>query len=634
MKKQMFRKVLCLKIIFLFMLLCSGLVTSVFSEVLLEELEPSISKRLGVGSGKISAPPLVRLAQNQTVASNNESFGEIVLLNTKESKLGSIVSIESTQPIQYTAFKLLNPLRLVLDFPKMNQGNLTSSIQVDKGIVDFIRPVHFKESGVLRLEIVLNQSVDYEIKKPGKNKLIVRLKSSDPEQGVELAQSSPTVSPSNETAKKDEVASAIKDDGNRDTCFPMLYGNKEEISLDFQNADVRSFFRTFSEISGFNIIISSEVSGLISIRLKDVPWNQAMEIALSNINLGRECYDNNFVRIATKSVLASEESARVNEQARLVSERINERNAQNLVTEVVRIDNADITELSASLTALKSARTDAKITVDTRTNTLILNDLRQHVNDMLETIRVLDIPTPQILIEAKIVEIDKDYTEKLGIQWGINRPVVAGEVHAIGVTGADGGNFMVNLGQSDLTSGGISGFGLTLGNILNGASLNIALQALETDNKTRILSSPRVVVADNKEARIQSGEQIPYQVTTAEGNSIQFADAEISLTVTPHVTSDDQVYLTIDATKNSVLSDSFGGVPVISTKESHTEVLVGNGETTVIAGLAESTISESTREVPLFSKIPILGNLFKNYSDTDAIDELMIFITPNIINTD
>ncbi|MZH02214.1 MAG: AMIN domain-containing protein, partial [Nitrospinae bacterium] len=260
MKNQMFKKILCIKISFLFLLLSCGMAKVVFSEVLPEEQAPIL---LGVNGGNKNAAPLVRLAQNQITGSNNEIVGEIVSLNTKEIGLSSVVSIESTQPIQYTAFKLLNPLRLVLDFPEMSPGNLTNRIQVDKGIVDFIRPIHFKESGVLRLEIVLNQSADYEIKKPGKNKLTVNLQSSEPIQGEEMAQSSPVVTP--ESSKKEEVASAteLQDDGNRDTCFPMLYGKKEEISLDFQNADVRNFFRTFSEISGFNVIISSEVSGLI-----------------------------------------------------------------------------------------------------------------------------------------------------------------------------------------------------------------------------------------------------------------------------------------------------------------------------------------------------------------------------------
>ena len=571
------------------------------------------------------------------VSSAGGSLGEIVSLNTEEEGRGSIISIESTRPFQYTAFKLLNPLRLVLDFPEMDQGSLTSNIQVNKGFVKSIRPVHFKEAGVLRLEIVLNQPVDYEIKKQNKNKLMVSLLSSERLQNEEMAQSSPVNSLASEVANKEEVvADGLKDDGNRDTCFPMLYGEKETISLDFQNADVRNFFRTFSEISGFNIIISQEVSGTLSIRLNDVPWNEALEIALSNINLGRECFDNNFVRIASNTVLAAEESERVAEKARSAAERANEQNAQALVTEVIRVNNANITTLAANLNALKSSRTDAQITVDIRTNTLILNDLRKHVNDMLETIRVLDVPTAQVAIESKIVNITKTYAQRLGIQWGVTRPVTGagtGVGQTIGVTGSDGDgdNFIVELGKT-FTAGSTSGFGLTLGNFINGAGLNIALQALETDGKTRILSSPRVVVADNKEARISSGKQIPYQVTTAEGNSIDFANAELSLTVVPHVTSDDRIYMTIDTTKNSVDETvTVQGVPVISTKETHTEVLVGDGDTTVLAGLYESTIDEKTSKVPLFSEIPLLGYLFRNYEDTDTLGELMVFITPTIV---
>ena len=632
MRKQMFKKAFTLEIIFLLLFLTA---CPAYSAALMGDQQQAPSSDMANEDKRLV--PLKTMAQNQS--GDSMSMGEIVSLNTKEDGQSSIVSIESTRPVQYTAFKLLNPLRLILDFPKMDQGNLTSRIQVNKGVVNSIRPIHFKEAGVLRLEIVLNQSADYEIKKPATNKLIVHLQSTEQLLDRELAQSSPADPPSSETTKKDEVASAVdqKDDGNRDSCFPMLYGKKEIISLDFQNADVRNFFRTFSEVSGFNIILSAEVSGSISIRLKDVPWNEAMEIILSNINLGRECFDNNFVRIASKTVLAAEESSRVAEKTRAAAARTSEEAAQDLVTEVVRIDNADIAELSASLAVLKSAREDAKITVDTRTNTLILNDLRKHVDNMLDTIRVLDIPTPQVLIEAKIVEVAKNYSEKLGIQWGINREVIAdtsGRQQTVGLTGPDGAgdNFLVDLGQSLTGSTGVGGFGLTLGNLINGASLNIALQALETEGKSRTLSSPRVVVADNREARIESGSQIPYQVTSAEGNTIAFIDAELSLTVTPHVTSDDRIYMTIDTTKNSFdASVTVAGVPVITSKESHTEVLVRNGDTTVLAGIYDSKIIANTKEVPIFSKIPILGNLFKSYSDTDTIAELMIFITPTIV---
>ena len=652
MRKQMFIKSYLMKIAFLLVFL-TGAVPA-YSAVLLSDhkLDTPLVQEPGIsGQDKKKAVPLMVFAQNQTTGSNKESLGEIVFINTVEEGQSSIVSIESTQAVQYTAFKLLNPLRLVLDFSKMDKGNLTSRIQVDKGIVNSIRPIHFEEARVLRLEIVLNQSVDYEINKPEKNKLIVRLRSSGQVSGQEMAQapSMKEAAPSKKEFYKKSLrgAASLLDEAqeaslNEDTCFPMLYGEKEVISLDFQNADVRNLFRIFAEISGLNVILSPEVGGSVNIRMMDVPWNQAMEIILTNSALGRECFGNNIVRVATKVVLAAEASALVAEKNRAVADRTTERDSQDLVTEVVRINHADITELSTSLTALRSARQDGRITVDTRTNTLILNDLRHHVNDMLEAIKILDIPTPQVLIEAKIVEISKSFTQELGIQWGLTGEVISSAPGSLAINGsanantaADGSAFLVDLRQStDIAAGSVSGFDLLLGGLLPGLDLNVRLEALEKQGKGRILSSPRVTTADNKEARIRSGKQIPYQVTSAEGNSIQFVDAELSLTVTPHVTSDNSVYMVIDATKNAAdFTQLVGTVPTITTKETHTEVLVGNGDTTVLGGIYESASTENKKAVPFLSKIPLLGFLFKSFADSDVITELLVFITPTIIET-
>ena len=653
MRKQMFKKSHYLMITILYLFLTGWSVVTAYSAVLPENRQESDVTHAGE-----KAVPLMVLAQNQSGGASNESLGEIFFLNTKEDEHNSIVSIESTRPVQYTAFKLLNPLRLVLDFPKMDQGNLTSRIQVDKGVVNSIRPIHFKEAGVLRLEIVLNQSADYEIKKPGKNKLVVHLKSSEKE--VPQSQPMKETDFSNETVRKKGTPSDTDGeklgtyDAAKDTCYPLLYGKKETVSLDFQNADVRNLFRVFAEISGFNVILSPEVGGSVNIRMMDVAWNEAMEIILTNSSLGRECFGSNIVRIVTKAVLAAEENDRVAEKARAAAERTNEEAAQVLVTEVVRIDNADITELSTSLTALKSAREDAKITVDTRTNMLILNDLRKHVDEMLETIKVLDVPTAQVLIEAKIVEVNKSFTQELGVQWGITGEVLnnatlgasdTSSVTSTTQTTSAGGvatntsttdsKFLVDLAQAGaISAGNLFGFDLALGALIPGSALNIRLEALETQGKGRVLSSPRVTTADNKEAKIKSGSQIPYQVTSAEGNSIQFVDAELSLTVTPHVTTDNKVYMVIDATKNAAdFSRLVGSVPTITTKETHTEVLVGNGDTTVLGGVYESAKTESKKEVPFFSKIPLLGILFRSFTDSDAINELLVFVTPTIVET-
>lgn len=647
MRTQLFIKTHLIKIVFLLAFLIGWPAVVTNSAVLLpdQQLKVPLYKIPSDHVGK-QAIPLMILAQNQTENSNQEVLGKFISLSTIEDGQSSIVSIKSNQPVQYTAFKLLNPIRLVIDFPKMAPGILTNNIQVDKGVVNSIRPINFDDVGVMRLEIVLNQSADYEISKPEQNKLLVHLQSQV--KGQEMAKvSSSDTKPSNKTVIKKEIdkkelrgADTIIDELNEDsddTCFPMLYGEKETISLDFQSADVRNLFRIFAEISGFNLILSPEVGGSVNIRMIDVPWNQAMEIILANNALGRECFGENIVRVASKLTLEAEANARNADKSRAVAQRVTNREAQDLVTEVVRVDNADINELATSLRALRSSRKDGLITVDVRTNTLILNDLRAHVDDMLNTIRILDIPTPQVLIEAKIVDISKSFTQELGISWGVVGELDASTPGGAAITGNNNfdSQFQVDIRPTaNTTTGNVAGFDLVLGSIFKNANINLRLEALETQGKGRVLSSPKVTTADNKEARIRSGRQIPYQVTSAEGNSIQFVDAELSLTVTPHVTSDSKVYMIIDATKNAAdFTNQVGGVPTITTKETHTEVLVGNGDTTVLGGIYESESTENKREVPFFSKIPLLGYLFKSFADADTITELLVFITPTIVET-
>ena len=577
------------------------------------------------------------------------SKGSIVALKTDSSGSdGAVISIESTQPIQYTAFKLLNPLRLVLDFPDMEKGNLPGITLVKKGAVESIRSLEFEEAGVLRLEVVLNQSVNYEILKPTANTLSVQLQS----EALELAQAESASSEKSKPEETKDVKKAeledIKDaatiisegeNSSDDTCYPMLYGKKENISFEFQGADVRSLIRIFAEVSGFNIILSSDLSGTVNMRMNDVPWNEAMEVFLSNNDLGRECLENNIVRVATKATLAAEEAARTAEKAQKAADLAYQRNAQELVTEVVRINNADITELSAALGALRSTRIDARVTVDARTNTIILNDLRKHVDDMLETIRVLDVATPQVLIESKIVELTKTVSQELGVQWGFtgslaqtNNPNAA--ILAQSTNATANSNFLVDLGQStNIESGSVSGFDLTLGSIARGIAVDIQLEALEEEGKARIISSPKVTTADNKEARITSGRQVPYQTVGVNGSAIQFIDANLSMTVVPHVTFDRQVYMTIDTTNDDVdFSQQVQNVPTVTTKTTHSEVLVENGDTTVLGGIYTSNVAENKKAVPFFSKIPFLGVLFKSFNESDTLSELLIFVTPTIVD--
>ena len=641
MRKKIFNNLHFLKIIFFLLFLTGWPVVSVYSSVFSGNHQfNSLLTKVIDHEGKYIVPSIV-LAQNQNSGLSNESFGEIIVVNTNVDGANSIVSIESNKPIQYTAFKLLDPLRLILDFQKMNQGNLIHLIQVDKEVINSIRPLHFKEVGVLRLEINLNQMVHYQIQKTEKNKLIVHLQPSEfiPRQKTAKSEkeTTPVIESTMESHREYEVSKNNSD--SRDTCFPMLYGEKEAISLDFQNAEVRSLFRIFAEVSGFNVILSPEVKGFVSTRMMDVAWNEAMEIILTNNGLGRECFGNNVVRVVTKRALEAEEVARVAKKTRVLAEKVNKSNAQELVTEVVRIDHANIIKLEKSLAAFKSARTDSQITVDTRTNTLILNDLRQNVDEMLETIKVLDVPTAQVLIEAKVVEVNKSFTRELGIQWGLTGELDSQNVNKAALSASlnsnHKGDFLVDLAQTfNQGADSLPGFGVAMGGLLPGLDLNMRLKALETKGKGRILSSPKVTTADNKEARINSGRQIPYQVTSAAGNSTEFVDAELRLKVVPHITSDNKVYMIIDTTINAAdFNQLVGTIPTIITHGTHTEVLVGNGDTTVLGGLYESTSTDNKDEASFISKIPLLGLLFGSYADSNTIAELLVFITPTIIET-
>ena len=574
---------------------------------------------------------------NPQVAQAIMDEAEIIQLMTEEGKGGAaIITIESSRAIQYTAFKLLNPLRLVLDFPKMRQGSLTDRVDVNKGVVDSIRALRFEEAGVLRLEIALNKAAGFDIQKPVNNQLVIHLEATS----VQASGSSMGGMGSDKktTRRNESIARTADIDKEQlaeiesDPCDSLLGGEKEKISLDFQDANVRNLFRIFSEISGFNLILSPEVAGEVNMRLLDVPWNEALDIILQNSGLGRQCLGKNIIRVASLQTLAQEEERLVEDNIRKHDKEISEKLAAELVTEVVRINYADIKEVAGNLETLKSER--GKITLDTRTNTLILTDIDENLDDMVKLVRVIDIQTPQVMIEARIVEVNKNISQELGIQWGTTASVFNDNTTVSSPTGANS-PFLIDLlpGATALGAGATSGFALGLEGLADGLNLDIQLTALERKGDARILSSPKVTTLDNKEARIESGRSIPFQTTSAnQGTRIEFVDAELSLKVTPHITSDDYVYMVIDATKNAAnLAVQVNGFPEITTKEAHTEVLVKNGDTTVLGGIYESEVRRNRESVPVFSKIPFLGALFRNFDDADDVTELLIFVTPTIL---
>ena len=575
----------------------------------------------------------------------NQKPTEIVNLNTKvvdDNEM--IVRIKASDNIHYTAFKGTDPLRLVLDFPNVKKGLLCcDETSVRQGVVDNIRTFYSEDGRNLRLEIILNRSARYHIKKITGDELTVQLYDAVTEQVKTTKTKAPVSSKETDPGTSPEkVAVGQKVDVPVDPCESLLGGKKDKIDLDFQNASLPNTLRVFSEMSGFNIVIADEVKGNINLRLHNVPWNQAFEIILVNNQLQIQCIGDNIVNVTARNTIPGESVARNVVSGKETPVRRSVVSDVNMVTEVKRINYGQIEDVAKNLDSLRSE--SGNITVDTRTNTLILADLRPNVEKMLEFITVLDKKSPQVMIEARIVTVSTSYSKELGIEWGLTGAIAKkrnsiredfnsqeGDILITTGTGTVGaGAEMVNLGT---TSTATSGIGLLAGNILTGLDLDMRLTAMESAGRGRVLSAPKVTTMDHREAHISSGRRIPYETTSEQGTATQFIDAELALTVTPHVTTDDHVLLQIKATKNAAdfANTDGNGNPTITTNEATSEVIVANGSTTVLGGIFEKNKTETEKKVPFLSAIPILGALFQNVDDEDTVSEILIFITPTII---
>lgn len=588
--------------------------------------------------GSMSQRMLMAQAAADTPAG---TLSRIIDLQTAQENGEVSIRLRASQGLEYTAFKLVDPLRLVLDFPNMEKGELSGIMEVNQGVVNTIKPLYFEEAKVLRLEIGLNKPASYEILRPSSYEMVIRLKdTSAPVQEAQAPPEQPDAAPGPEPMAMAQSEPATEQDlpsgsnaAEMDSCAPLLGGVKDSFSMDFQNANIKNIFRIIAEVSGFNLVLSPDVGGEVNIRLIDVPWNQAFEIILENNALGRLC-EGNIIRIVPNATLLAAQVA------------------EPLITEMIRINYADIAEMVKNLQGLKSPR--GSIIADVRTNTLILTDIPDKVEEMISVIKTLDVRTPQVMIEAKIIEVVRGYSQEIGIEWGFfTERVDFGRTDgfpAVITTGGDrfvrfqddqdvidaGGRdpgFVVDLGTAGTPAGQ---FGILLSTFNSDHMLDIQIEALEEQGKSRTIANPKITTLDNKEAKIQSGQRIPVQTSSAnEGTKVQFVDANLELRVTPHITADENIYMKILATQNNAdFGNTVLGIPTIITKEASTEVLVANGATTVLGGLYQKATSESSRSVPFFSDIPIIGYLFKNRAESDDISELLIFVTPTIVRSD
>ena len=433
----------------------------------------------------------------------------------------------------------------------------------------------------------------------------------------------------------------------------LIQGSKvgytgEKLSLNFQNVEVRAVLQVIADFTGFNFITSDTVGGNLTLRLKDVPWDQALDIILQTKGLDMR-KNGNVVWIAPRDELATKEKLALESQAQIAD-------LQPVRTESFQLNyqKADALQKLVGDKAQPILSKRGSAVVDARTNTLFVQDTPSRLEQVRALIKKIDIPVRQVLIEARIVEASDTFSRNLGARLGLNdraggqglvnssnRVTYGGSLDATAYTTTQIASPIPTLTQSlgvNLPTTGLNGstpgvFSMILFNEGLTRFINMEVSALQADGKGKIISSPRVITADQVEATIEQGTQIPYQQATSSGaTSVSFKSASLSLKVKPQITPDDNVIMDLNIHKDSVGTVTSSG-PSIDTKQITTSVLVQNGGTVVIGGIYSQTESNTTTKIPLLGDAPFIGFLFRNNSKTDNKSELLIFISPKIVKS-
>jgi type IV pilus assembly protein PilQ len=454
------------------------------------------------------------------------------------------------------------------------------------------------------------------------------------------AKGSPEAEEVKSSVKVASVATEVPEMLGKTVHSKIQYEGKR-VSFEFKDIDIHNLLRVIAEVSKKNVVVSDDVSGKVTIRLRNVPWDQALELILRSKGLGKEEFGN-IIRVAPLKAL--EEEAKLREGRALAM-----LNQEPVAIQLVPVNYANAKDLSDRVKEVLSPR--GKVTVDERTNVMVIHDVQSNISRARSLVQNLDTQTPQVLIESRIVEANTTFTREIGVQWGglaqaapgTGNPTGLVFPNTVSVRGASTSqgavgvmnepNFAVNLPAAVGTGSG-GALGLVFGSVGGAVGLNLRLSALENQGSVKTISAPKVTTVDNKTARISQGVSIPFSQFSAQGVNTTFVEARLSLEVTPHITQDGSVMMAIKAENNQPDPGNTGanGQPAIQRKEAATQVLVKDGDTTVIGGIYVRRGSTSMAGVPFLSKIPVLGFFFRSDRDQEARQELLIFITPRIIN--
>ena len=412
----------------------------------------------------------------------------------------------------------------------------------------------------------------------------------------------------------------------------------DKLSLNFQNIEIRAILQIVADFANLNLVASDAVSGAITLRLKDVPWDQALDIVLKTKGLDKRV-QGNVLLVAPAAELADQERAQLENQQEIAE-------LAPLRTELIKVKYANASDIVA-LFSSQGDTSDASegaagvvsergsILVDDRTNAIIVTETPSRIAQLRTLLNQLDIPVRQVMIEARIVKASDSFKREAGIRWGTAGNITWGDspngiqygssMETLG--GAAAENLIVDLGTGSGKTGGIA-FGLVNNDLL----LDLELQLFESEGMGETVSRPTIITSDKSSATVNSGSQIPYQSDTGGGaTATAFVNATVGLTVTPQITADDRIILELDVTNNSRGDPTPGGPPAIDIESIQTKVIVSDGETVVLGGLYQTRTDLIQLKTPVLGNLPVVGRLFRNSARTKDKDELLIFITPKII---
>ncbi|HSQ86529.1 MAG TPA: type IV pilus secretin PilQ [Desulfobacterales bacterium] len=536
----------------------------------------------------------------------------------------STIIIGTSIPAKYDLTKI-NEKRLLLnlyhsklpDYRKRPLITTRFESAVDR-IIPFQTPAMKDKSGFI---IELRQSVPYSIERTA-NLLFLHFEASSiSPKPLDKAKLPPWEKVMTQTVAQTEPAE-METAGKKKIVTKKGQYTGEKIALNFFETDIKNVFRILMDVSGKNFAIDKDVTGKVTLSFdKPVPWDQVLDLVLKMNRLGM-VYEGDIVRIATLKSLKAEEEERQAMFAAKQKAKEQKKALSPLVTEYIPINYANAK--ADVLPHIVPTPGRGSITVDTRNNQIIITDIAEKVKQAKEIVKEIDKVTPQVMIEARIVQADDTFTREIGTSWAISGTRTDGNL---------GGTLGFDMSATNPPTNSLGAIGIQFTRLIGNTFqvVDARLQASETEGNSKIISAPKILTLDNKAAKIKQGLAYPYNKLDADGNTTtEFKDIALELEVTPHITPDQRVSMKI-VVKNNEIGNVINNQISFTTKEAYTELLVDDGDTIVIGGIRKTTKINGESGLPYLRKIPVLGWLFKTNSDTDNLEELLIFITPRVV---